>query len=261
MLLKQSEGRSADVYDEAILLSARLEKHLKNKRLGLTDSDQEMRNIEYSILQLSEQIHVSDITGGYVKATAPQKKRLRLLIGGLILILVVAGFYIFLSGRNKMPEETAAFQQAPEQWENAGPQPDIKPEQEKSKSPGTANMPPRDRAANNKFEKPGQQPENDNTVVLKKDSIQLPLPFEKTPPKIEYINFKLVVNASNEQDSIFIDGELANILGGSTLTVKIIRLQKSDQPHNIQIRRGEKSCEKNHLIIMDNQKITMPCSF
>ncbi len=65
-LMYASKTRDPDIYHQGILLSARLEKYEKEKRLGLLESDTELRNIEHAVLQLSEQL-TEELPGGFWK--------------------------------------------------------------------------------------------------------------------------------------------------------------------------------------------------
>jgi len=55
-LLRDSKNSDPDVYRQAIMLSARLEKYEKDKRIGTVNTDTELRNVEFAILQLSEKL-------------------------------------------------------------------------------------------------------------------------------------------------------------------------------------------------------------
>lgn len=256
-LLEAFKGVDDDLYNEAVMLSARLEKYLKNKRLGLIDSDVELRNIEYSLLQLSH--HAGIRTG------RKTRKRLQGLIWLSALLLLSTAVYLFFENRSPAPLQAAEKQAI--SGDTLAQAPGIASGSERSeqiKLPPHSRDPQREQPVSPAVEKSSPVSVKTQPAAPVTDSvIQTDRRTESPPEKIEYITFKLVLNALSHDYTIWVDGKPAEIVDDSSPIIKTIRLKKSDQAHHIEIRQGNTvKCQKEGLIIANNQKINLPsCNF
>lgn len=116
-----------------------------------------------------------------------------------------------------------------------------KPSQKKKTKPKTTEPPLTKEAVNTPITEP-------TPSVIKKEA----------PKVVEYLEVKLVVNASHSQAAIFVDGQAAQVLKNTPI-VKTIRVEKKSSMHQIELRNGDRPCSTQQLITTNGQKINLNC--